>query len=187
MALELRRRRFTVDEYYQMTQAGFLGEDDSVELLDGEIVEMTPIGRRYAACVYRLTDLFSQMFRDSALVGVQSPVRLNEKTEPQPDALLLRRRPDFYASGHPTPQDVLLLVEAADSSNEPDRRVKVPLSARSGIPKVWPVDLEQGTITVYRDPASNGYRTARVLRRGEQVSPNAFPDRSIAVDDILPK
>ncbi|MCL5960621.1 MAG: Uma2 family endonuclease [Chloroflexi bacterium] len=185
MVVQLTRRRFTVSEYQQMARAGILGEDDRVELIDGEVIEMTPIGRRHAGCVIRLTELMVREFGSYAMVSPQNPVYLSEYTEPQPDLALLRRRPDFYTSSHPQPADVYLLVEVADSSADLDRRVKVPIYGRSGIPEVWLVDLEEETVTVYRDPIADGYHTARVPRRGDQLVPAAFPGRTLAVADIL--
>ncbi|MBI4320141.1 MAG: Uma2 family endonuclease [Chloroflexi bacterium] len=185
MALYLPRRRFTVEEYHRMAEAGILGEDDRVELIEGEITEMTPIGRLHAATVRRLNKLFISTFGSDAVIGVQDPVILDEYSEPQPDIELLRPKADFYASGHPTPADVFLLVEVAYSSADPDRRVKAPLYARKGIAEFWLVDLEQETITVYRDPSADGYRTARVFRSGERIFSAAFPDRSLAAEDIL--
>ncbi len=186
MALELKRRRFTVQEYHRMARAGILGEDDRVELIEGEIIEMTPVGVRHAACVKRLAASFFGAFSDAATVSVQDPIRLGRRSEPQPDLALLVRRADFYSSRPPTPTDVLLLVEVADTTAEPDRRAKVPLCARNGIREVWVVDLQQETITVYQDPAPDGYRTARIARRDEQLAPSAFPDRPLAVADLLP-
>ncbi len=185
MALQLTRRRFTVDEYHQMARAGILGEDDRVELIDGEIVEMAPIGRRHAGCVNYLNGLFGERLRGATVVSVQNPVRLGERSEPQPDVALLRPRPDYYRFGHPRPPDVLLIVEVAESSAALDRRVKLPLYARSGIPEVWLVDLGKETIRAYRDPSPDGYRTARTFRRGERLSPSAFPDLELAVAEIL--
>ncbi len=185
MALDLKRRRFTVAEYHQMAEASILREDDRVELVDGETIEMTPIGPRHAGHVNRLAGLFYHACSDLAIPAVQNPVRLGERSEPRPDLALLRRKPDYYASGHPTPADVLLLVEVAETSADPDRRAKMPLYARSGVQEAWLVDLQQETATVYRHPFAGGYRTARVLRRGGQVSPIAFPDRAISVADIL--
>ena len=185
MMLDATRRRFTVAEYYQMAKAGIFTEDDRVELIDGEIIEMTPIGHRHAACVDRLNRLFSRGVGDSAVVRIQNPVRLSDSTELQPDVTLLRARSDFYASGHPTPGDVLLLVEVAETSSRFDRRVKVPRYARSGIPECWLVDLGQETVTVYRDPTPSGYHTVRTARRGEKLRPFALPDLELAVADIL--
>ena len=185
MALQPARRLFTATEYYRMAEAGVLTEDDRVELIDGEILEMSPIGRRHSACVARLTSVFSQRLGAAVIVWPQNPVRLSERSEPEPDLALLRPRPDFYASAHPTPADVLLIVEVGDTSVEYDRQVKAPLYAHSGIPELWIVDLNRHHLGVYRDPSEAGYGTTRVLRRGESISPLAFPDLTIAVDDIL--
>lgn len=185
MVVQLKRRRFTLDQYHQMAEAGILGEDDRVELIDGEVTEMTPIGRRHAGCVICLTKLFLRACGDDAAVSVQNPVDLSQYSELQPDVAILQPRPDSYRSAHPTAADIFLLVEVADSSADPDRRVKVPLYARSDVPETWLVDLDQENVTVYRDPTSEGYRTARVARRGEAIAPAAFPDRPLAVGDIL--
>ena len=185
MALHLTRRRFAVSEYHQMAQAGILGEDDRVELIDGEVTQMTPIVRRHAACVDRMTTLFVKTFGDDAQVRVQNPVVLGEYSEPQPDLALLRPRADFYASGLPTPEEILLLVEVAETSADLDRRVKAPLYARSGVQEFWLVDLEGDTVTVYRDPAPSGYGAVRVVGRSEELAPSAFPNRSLAAAAIL--
>ena len=185
MAAQLLRRRFTVLEYHQMGQVGILGEDDRLELLEGEIVEMAPIGSRHQAVVDRLTRLFSNQSEDVALVRVQGPVRLGEETEPQPDLLLLAPRSDFYASAHPGPDDVLLLVEVSDTSTEYDREVKLPLYARYGIAEVWLVSLEAGAIEVYRSPTNQGYQEVSQTGRNQRVSPVAFPQLELAVSEII--
>jgi Uma2 family endonuclease len=185
MAVQILRRRFTVKEYYLMAKAGILGEDDRVELIDGEIVEMAPIGSRHAARVKRLIQLLSQRVGSSAIVSAQDPVRLSEHSEPQPDIALLRPRDDFYASAHPGPQDVLLIIEIADTSIDYDRQVKVPLYARAGIPEYWLVDLPGQRIEVYRDPAAGEYRQVRLVRQGERLVPEAFPSLELSADDIL--
>src|SRR5919106_2349460 len=116
MSVQVLRRRFTVDEYYRMAEAGILHEDDRIELIEGEIVEMSPIGSRHAACVKRLIGLFSrQVGPESATLGVQDPIHLGEYSEPQPDIALIHPRPDFYVSAHPGPADILLLIEVADT------------------------------------------------------------------------
>ena len=185
MAVTLLRRRFTADEYHRMGQAGILGEDDRLELLEGEIVEMAPIGSRHQATVNRLTELFSRGVTERATVSVQGPARLGEGSEPQPDVTLLRRRADFYASAHPGPGDVLLLVEVSDTSIEYDREVKLPLYARYGIAEVWLVGLEAGIVEVYRGPTARGYEEESRSRRGQNISPEAFPRLELPVDDIL--
>ncbi len=185
MAVRVSRRRFTVDEYRRMLESGILAEDDRVELINGEIVEMAPIGSRHAACVRRLNNLFSRQVGDRAVVGVQDPVRLDEYSEPQPDLTLLRPRPDYYAGGHPGPEDVLLVVEVAETSAEYDRQIKVPLYARAGIREVWLVDLAASAVEVYREPTPEGYRQVRRFGRGETLSPAALPEITVAVDDLL--
>lgn len=185
MAIERKRYRFTADEYHRMGEAGIFHEDDRVELIDGEIVEMNPIGDPHAGGVNRLTRLFIGRLGDMAVVGVQNPVRLGEYDEPQPDLAILRYRADFYASRGPRPEDVLLLIEVADSTAGYDRRVKGPLYARHTIPEYWLVDLNRGHVVVFREPAPDGYRATRVHRPGESLSLVSLPDVAIAVADML--
>ncbi|MGQ0570235.1 MAG: Uma2 family endonuclease [Armatimonadota bacterium] len=183
--MRLLKRRFTVDEYYRMAGAGIFTEDDRVELIDGEIVEMVPIGSRHAACVMRLTRLLSAVVGARAIVGVQNPVRLDVHSEPQPDVAVLRPRPDFYARGHPGPEDSPLIIEVADSSVVADREIKVPLYAKAAIPEVWVIDLQGGTIDQFQQPSAQGYLIRRARSRGEGISPEALPELSLAVDEIL--
>lgn len=185
MPAQLTRHRFTVEEFHQMAQAGILSEDDRVELLEGEIVEMTPIGSRHAACVNRLNRLFSEGIGGRAIVSVQNPVRLSEHSEPQPDLTLLKPRPDFYAAAHPGPKDVLLVVEVAETSSDYDRQVKITLYAQAGVPEAWLVDLGGNTIAVYRKPSSGGYGEVRQVRGGQRIALEAFPDLGLSVADIL--
>jgi Uma2 family endonuclease len=185
MALQIVRRRFTVDQYYQMAEAGILKEDDRVELIEGEIVEMPSIGPGHAGSVNRLTARLAPGIGSRAILSVQNPLHLDEYNEPQPDVMLLRPRPDYYERSHPRPADVLLIVEVGATSAALDRRLKLPLYARTGIPEVWLVDLGKATVRVYRDPSPTGYRTARTYRRGERLAPLAFPDLELAVTDIL--
>ena len=156
-----------------------------VELIDGEVLEKSPIGRRHKISVNRITEIFAPRLHGVAIVQIQSSIVLGEHGEPEPDIVLLRFRADFYAESDETPEDVLLIVEVADSPEAYDRRVKGPLCARFGIPDCWLVDLNRDLVTVYRDPMPNGYASSRVYRRGESVSPLAFPDLTVAVDDIL--
>jgi Uma2 family endonuclease len=185
MAVALSRRRFTVDEYYWMARVGILAPDDRVELIDGEIIEMAPIGPHHAASVRQCTESFVREFSDLAHVSVQSPIRLDTYDEPEPDLALIRRRADSYRFAHPAPEDVFLVVEVADTSLAADRRVKLLRYARAGITEVWLVDLPDDVVEVHREPTADGYRLARTARRGERIAPIAFPDREIAVADLL--
>jgi hypothetical protein len=185
MAVQLLKRLFTVEQYHRMAEAGILGEDDRVELLEGEIVAMAPIGSRHQACVDRLTELLSAQVQRRAVVRVQGPIRLGEHSEPQPDLALLRRRPDFYATSHPGPGDVLLVVEVAETPAAYDREVKVPLYARFGVPEVWLVDLAEEQLEIFRQPSPQGYQDLRTVRRGEAVAPLLLPNLCLGVDALL--
>ena len=185
MALELTRRRFTVADYYQIAAAGILGEDDRVELIDGEILQMSPIGPRHAGTLVRLLGVFTRLETGVALVSPQNPLRLGDLFEPQPDIMILRPRSDSYTLAHPTAGDVLLLVEIADSSLEYDRQIKLPLYARAGVPEVWLVNLNANLVELHRDPEVGGYRTVIVRRPGEWLAPRALPGQEVAVTDVL--
>jgi Uma2 family endonuclease len=179
-------RLFTVHDYHSMAKAGILTEDDRVELIDGEIVEMAPIGSRHGRVVDRLTRMFAEVGRAHGFTTrVQGSVRLGERSEPQPDLALLRLETEYDDATHPVPSDVFLLVEVADSSLLTDQRVKVPLYGRHGIPETWIVNLSSGSIEVYRGPSASGYETQHTVHRGDQVSPEAFPILCLSVDDIL--
>jgi Uma2 family endonuclease len=152
-------------------------------LIEGEIVKMSPIGDRHANSVRRLTALFARL-ADQAVLSVQSPLRLNDLSEPQPDLALLRPRPDFYVE-HPRPSDVLLLVEVADASLVFDRRVKAPLYGMNGIAELWVVDLEGRAIEVYRKPSVRGYPEVRRCERGSPLGVLAFPEIELSAAEIL--
>ena len=178
-------RRFTTAEYYRMVAAGILGEDDRVELVDGRVVQMTPIGPRHAGCVKETTRLLYRVLGDTVIIGVQDPLTLGEGFEPQPDVTVLRRQPEGYRRSHPGPDDVLLLIEVSDASLEYDRGTKVPLYARAGIAEVWLVDLDGARIEVYRNPAPDGYRDTRAVTHDGTLSPAAFPDITVPVAEVL--
>jgi Uma2 family endonuclease len=180
------RRRFTADEYERLGRAGVLDEDERVELLEGEIIAMPPIGSDHAACVDRTTFWFAPRVGTRAIVRVQSPIRLSPSSEPQPDIALLRPRDDFYREAHPGPADVLLIIEVADTTLAYDRDTKLPLYAVAGIAMVWLVDLQGRRITVYRDPAVSGYRSVAAFERGPLPAPPDLPDLSPRVEDLLP-
>lgn len=185
MAMAVARHRFTVAEYHRMGEAGILGEDERVELIDGEIVDMTPIGRRHQACVDRRNDLLVSSLRGRAIVRVQGSLRLDEHSEPQPDLVLLRYRPDYYATSDAGPADTLLVIEVAETSARYDRRVKVPLYARAGIPEVWLVDVDAGRVATYREPDPQGYRRVLTVRGQDRLAPLAFPDLALTAADVL--
>ena len=177
------RRRFSADEYQRMGKAGILHEDDRVELIDGEIVLMSSIGLRHASCVAKLSNFFSAL-RDQVLLWPQNPVRADHWSEPQPDVCLLRCD-EFYEKAPVRPEDVLLAVEVADTSQRYDRSVKGPLYARTGIREYWLVDLVAEVVEVHREPTRDGYGSTEKLTRGDTLSPAAFPDFELSVADVL--
>jgi Uma2 family endonuclease len=185
MQIETTRKRFTVDEYYRMAEAGILGPTDRVELIEGEIVEMSPIGDRHAMAVNRATMVFARSLGDKVVVSVQNAVRIDRHNEPQPDVVLIRPREGFYGVRHPRPEDVVLLIEISDTSVQYDRNVKLPIYARSGIREVWIVDLNKDAIHVHREPTTGVYALVETKARGESLSPQAFSGFAINVDDLL--
>ena len=185
MAVELKRYRFTRSDYHRMAQTGILSPDARVELIDGEIIEMSPIGRRHMAAVDRANRVFTRGVGDEAIVRVQGSIALANHAEPEPDLAILRYRDDFYGMTEATEQAVLLIVEVADTSEWYDRTTKAPLYARFGIPELWIADLNRDFVTRYTDPTPDGYATTQVFRRGESLTPIAFPDLAVNVTDIL--
>lgn len=170
-----------------MAAAGVLSENDRVELIEGEIVEMNPIGSRHAACVGRLTKILERQAGDHAIVWVQNPVQINDHSEPLPDVALLKPRDDFYAQANPQPADVLLIIEVADSSVEYDRVVKMPLYAQAGIPEMWLVNLPKDTIEIYTQPLGETYREIRLVKRGESLTAKTISSFALTmtVDSVL--
>jgi Uma2 family endonuclease len=185
MSVQIARRQFTVDDFYRMAEAGIFTEDDRVELIDGEIIEMSPIGSRHAACVTRLITLLIEQLGRTAVVNVQNPLRLHNKAEPVPDVVVLKPRADFYAEAHPGPADALLVVEVADSTLRYDRRVKVPLYARAGIPEVWIVNLPKQVVEVYARPDGETYSEIRKVGRGQALTPVRMPALTLGVEDVV--
>jgi Uma2 family endonuclease len=185
MATEPVRHRFTVDEFLAMDESGLFAPDQRLELVDGEVIEMTPIGTRHAAAVARLNLEFTEALVRRAIVWTQSAIRLDGLNMPQPDVVLVRWRADFYRDRHPQPEDVLLLVEVSDTTRRWDRRVKRPRYAAAGIPEMWLVDLVAGVVEVARSPGPQRYGTVETRERGETVAPAAFPQVEVAVTDLV--
>ena len=178
--------RFNVDDYYAMAEAGILSHDERVELVNGEIVEMSPIGKRHRSSVYALGHLLSLQLGDQAIVGVQNAVHLDDIREFHPDVTILKSSDDFYLSSPPGTDDVLLLIEVSDSSLSYDRDVKLSLYAAAGIPEFWIANIPDGTVEVYTDPSDGEYRTRRVFGAEDDISPSAFPDVTLQVSRIVP-
>jgi Uma2 family endonuclease len=185
MATEPVAHRFTVAEYEAMGRAGVLPEEARLELLRGEIVEMTPIGSPHASIVNRLNRILVSGLGDRAVVAVQNPVVLSDLSMPQPDLAVLRARGDFYASAHPRPDDVLLVIEVADSTVSWDSRVKRPLYAAAGVPEVWIVDVADRVVEVALQPAGDLYQRVVQAGVGMTIASAAFPDLGIPVAELF--
>jgi Uma2 family endonuclease len=180
------RRRFTVDEYHRMAEIGVLLEDERVELIEGEILRMSAKGSRHNGAIIALDDLLrEQLDRGTAVISVQNSIAIDEYTEPEPDIALLRPRRDNYRQALPSPADVLLLIEVADTSLAYDRGLKLPLYARAGIPEVWIVDLTNEAIERYANPANGAYRSVNHAAHGQTITPSALPSLVLAVGAVL--
>jgi Uma2 family endonuclease len=185
MSRKLAKRWITADEYERMGEAGVFPPDARLELIEGGIYEMSPIGSPHAACVKFLSALLHRLFGENLIVSTQDPIRLNDFSEPQPDVALLCWRDDFYRDAHPTPADVLLVVEVADSTVETDRRVKIPLYARAGIPEVWLVNIPEERIEIYSDPEGESYGQIKRFGRGRRARSRTLEGLSVGVDEVL--
>jgi len=168
-----------------MGDTGGLGPETRVELLDGQIIDMMPIGPFHGGVSKRLIRLFARLSRERWVVAAQDPVRLDEHSEPQPDWMLLKPAADDYTRRYPGPDDVYLLIEVSDSSVVYDRTRKLPAYGRAGIQEVWIINLPEQTMEVYREPHYVGYASKQVLRIGDEARPLAFPDVAIEVRSLL--
>lgn len=176
---------FTVDEYYKMGEAGIFDEDSRVELLDGVIYDMLPIGPEHAGSVDELGDWLRDTLDRTVIVRRQNPVHVAHRSDPQPDLTIVRYRKDYYRSAHPTPDDILLIIEVSDSSLSHDRDTKGSAYARAGLREYWIIDLAHGVLLVHRDPNNGQYRTIERLTRDDSIILVSFPDVTIAVSDVL--
>jgi Uma2 family endonuclease len=177
--------KFTVQQYHLMYEAGVFTEGDRYELINGEIREMSPIGIKHAVCVAKTARLFQIKLGDRAFVWTQNPIILRNYSEPQPDLAILKWRNDFYASALPTPEDILLIIEVADSTIAYDRDVKMPLYAVNGIPEMWLFDVNQQIIEGYTQPSSSGYKRMQRYEQGDTLAMNAFPELNFNWENLL--
>ena len=179
------RHRITTDEYYRMAEVGIFKADDRVELIEGEIFDMSPIGKDHASVVKRLNSIFMQSVGMKAIVSVQDPIHLNARSEPQPDIALIHYRDDFYRQAHPRPQDIILLVEVSDTTLHYDMEVKLPLYARHEIPEVWIVDLEHQRLEVFRRPEGGVYLEMFSPNRDETIAPFGLAEARVNLKNLF--
>lgn len=177
----LRRHRLTVDDYYKMGAAGIFTEKDRVELIDGEIIDMAPIGAQHAYLLNRLNRIFSKQISDTALIRIQDPIHLNHHNEPEPDLVLVANK--NYSTHHPGPKETLLVIEIADSSLAYDLEIKTPLYAKHNIPEVWIIDLGSKFIHTYQQPKDGTYQQHNSCDKGH-LSPSLVSDLVLNIDDL---
>ena len=181
----LTQHRFSVADYYRMAETGVLRPDARVELLDGKVIDISPIGPFHGSITKHLLQIFAAAAKGRWIMQVQDPVHLNDHSEPEPDVALLRPVADFYRRRHPQPEDVFLLVEVSDSTLEADQKNKLPAYGHAGIAEVWIVNLNELTVEVYREPHFTGYGSKTILHAGDQASPQSFPDATVNVAELL--
>ncbi|HEX8475086.1 MAG TPA: Uma2 family endonuclease [Pyrinomonadaceae bacterium] len=185
MSLAINRHFFTVAEFERMGEAGILSQDARFELIEGEIIEISPIGSRHAACVKSLNKFLNRTVGDIAIVSIQDPIRLSDFSEPQPDVTLLRLRDDFYRNAHPRAEDVLLVIEVADTTLETDRQIKLPLYASAGVAEVWIVNLVDEQIETYAGLSGGAYQSVGRYGRGERVQSQNISQLVVDAADVL--
>ena len=185
MSVQLQKHSFNVDEYHRMAEVGLLSEDSRVELIEGEIIEMSPIGSTHGGTVNRSSTVLNSKLSQIAIVSVQNPIRLNDFSEPQPDLALLKPRKDFYSKSHPSAEDVLVVIEVADTSLEYDRNVKLPLYARAGIREAWLMVPGKNVIEIHSKPMKGKYQKVQRLKRGKSLVSPTIPSLSCRVEDLL--
>ncbi|MEQ8810689.1 MAG: Uma2 family endonuclease [Imperialibacter sp.] len=184
MATEVMKRLINVDEYYKMAEVGILKPEDRVELINGEIYEMSPIGNKHYSAVNKASNFLKEVLLKSVIVSVQNPIRINEGNEPEPDICLLKPRNDFYVNQFPGPNDALLIIEVADSSLQFDREVKSVTYALAGIPVYWIINLKENVLEVYSDPGKGRYQSSSFKNIDSKVS-LPFIDLEILVSEIM--
>jgi Uma2 family endonuclease len=185
MSRKLAKRWISAGEYERMGEAGIFPPGARLELIEGDIYEMSPIGSPHAACVKYLNRVLSELSGKTFIVGTQDPIRLDDFSEPQPDLTLLRWRADFYRGAHPTPADVLLVVEVADTTVVTDRTIKIPLYARAGILEAWVVNIPDERVEIYTDPAGEAYQTVAQFGRGESAQSPTVAGLAVSVDELF--
>lgn len=184
MTVSLKKRKISVEDYHKMIAAGILSKEDKVELINGEMIEMSPIGSNHSGIVNRLNAFFIRTLGERAIVSVQNPVILSDLSEPEPDLAILYPRDDFYSKNHPHPEDVYLIIEVADSSIDYDREIKLSYYAQAGIPEYWIVDLEQRHVEAYRSPEKDYYKIREIISPQDKVVFHAF-EMSIAAHELV--
>ena len=178
-------KKFTRDIYHKMAESAIFQESDRLELIKGEIIEMSPVGTRHASCVNKLNQLLGKKLPSETIISVQNPIVLTNNSEPQPDLVILKYRPDFYANEHPHPEDILLLIEVSDSSIDYDKNVKIPLYAENKISEVWLVNLNDNCVEIHQKPYQNYYQIIQKLSSINNAILSNFPTIEIKISELF--
>lgn len=181
----IKRHQITVDDYHRMGEIGLIGPDERVELIEGEIIDMAPIGSDHAGIVNRLTRLLAKAVQENGILSVQNPVRLSNRTEPEPDFAVLKPRDDFYSKQLPNASDTLLIVEVSNTSERYDREIKLPLYAAHGVPEVWLISIEQKTLSIFRIPTGDRYHYEQTTDAPGLVALSALPEVSVDLSTLF--
>lgn len=177
--------RFTVKDFHKLAETGILQETNKIELITGELINMSPIGSAHAGTVDKIVALLVRKINDKAIVRCQNPLILDDYSEPEPDIALVKFSKNFYTDNHPLPQDVLLVIEIADTSIRYDREIKIPLYAKANIPEVWLIDLNQKQLEVYTQPYEQGYRTIHLPHLTEKITARLLPEIELTVSELF--
>ncbi len=186
MAAVITPKRFTPEEYHRLGAAGFFAPGERVELIRGEILPMSPKGTKHAVCCNNLLPALLQAIGDRAILRCQDPIALPGGSEPEPDVAIARRRDDRYLTGHPTPADLWLVIEVADTSLAYDRDVKTVLYAEAGIPHYWLFDLVENRLEAYSEPTANFYAQRRIVLRDRAIALPELPEAMLDLGTIFP-
>lgn len=168
--LAVEKRWIDVEEYHRMAEAGILKLTEKVELIDGEIIRMSPVGSRHASIVDLLTEVLMDLLKKEVIIRVQSPININKRSEPEPDITILKKRKDRYSTSHPKPEDIILIIEVADATFEYDSTTKASLYASGNIQEYWLIDLNKDRIEVYQNPAGEEYLNKKIVRKSDELS-----------------
>ena len=179
------KKLFTVDEYDTMIKAGVFDGKERVELIEGEFVKKMTQGDLHIGCINRLTYLLVPILLNEAIVTIQNAVRINTFSAPEPDVAILRFRKDFYSTGKARPEDILLLIEVADTTVRSDRQIKIPLYARAEVPEVWLVNLPRKIVEVYTEPKNGKYQIVRKAGKSEILRPQMIAELNVKVSEII--
>lgn len=185
MAVQMERRLFNADELPKLIESGILHEDERIELIDGDLVKMSPIGEKHAKILRRLLRILPKLLEDKYLLDAQNPVRLSDFNQPQPDITVLRWREDDYADGHPTADAVLLIIEISDTSLAFDQEIKLPRYAAAGVPEVWIIDINRNKVEQYTNPQHDYYQMHLTLSVGDTLSPHFDNTIAISIQNLF--